>query len=79
VVPEPHPVFGEVVRACVVLRPETEATTEEILEHCRQHLADFKVPARVLFLSELPRNPGGKVIKKELRELPVEDPSSIRG
>ena len=78
-VPEPHYIFGEVVRACLVLRPETEATAEEILEYCRQHLADFKVPARVLFLSELPRNPGGKVIKKELRERSVESPPSIRG
>jgi long-chain acyl-CoA synthetase len=71
VVPEAHHIFGEVVRACLVLRPETEATAEEILEYCRQHLADFKVPARVVFLSELPRNPGGKVIKNQLRELPV--------
>jgi acyl-CoA synthetase (AMP-forming)/AMP-acid ligase II len=71
VVPEPHHIFGEVVRACLVLRPEMEATAEEILEYCRQHLADFKMPARVLFLSALPRNPGGKVIKTQLRELPV--------
>jgi acyl-CoA synthetase (AMP-forming)/AMP-acid ligase II len=71
VVPEPHPIFGEVVRACLVLRPETEATAEEILEYCREHLADFKVPARIIFLSELPRNPGGKVIKTQLKELPV--------
>jgi acyl-CoA synthetase (AMP-forming)/AMP-acid ligase II len=71
VVPEVHPIFGEVVRACIVLRPETEATAEEIREYCRQHLADFKVPARIVFLSELPRNPGGKVIKTRLKELPV--------
>jgi long-chain acyl-CoA synthetase len=71
VVPEPHHIFGEVVRACLVLRPERETSTEEILEYCRQHLADFKVPARIIFLSELPRNPGGKVIKTQLRELPV--------
>jgi acyl-CoA synthetase (AMP-forming)/AMP-acid ligase II len=69
VVPEPHPIFGEVVRACVVLRPETEATQEEIIEYCRKNLADFKVPARVVFLNELPRNPGGKVIKGRLRDL----------
>ncbi len=79
VVPEAHPIFGEVVRACVVLRPETEATVEEILEYCRQHLADFKVPARVLFMPELPRNPGGKVIKKKLRDRPVENPSGTHG
>ena len=73
VVPEPHHIFGEVVRACLVLRPETEATVEEILEYCRQHLADFKVPARVVFLPELPRNPGGKVVKSQLKALKVEN------
>jgi acyl-CoA synthetase (AMP-forming)/AMP-acid ligase II len=71
VVPEPHHIFGEVVRACVVLRPETEATQEEIIEYCKKNLADFKVPARVVFLTELPRNPGGKVIKGQLRDLKV--------
>ena len=71
VVPEPHHIFGEVVRACVVLRPGASATPEEILDYCRQNLADFKIPARILFLTELPRNPGGKVVKNQLRELPV--------
>ena len=56
-------------RACLVLCPETEATPEEILDYCRQHLADFKVPARIGFLSESPRNPGGKVVKNKLREI----------
>jgi long-chain acyl-CoA synthetase len=71
VVPEPHHIFGEVVRACVVLRPGASANAEEILDYCRQNLADFKIPARILFLTELPRNPGGKVVKNQLRELPA--------
>ena len=71
VVPEPHHILGEVVRACLVLRPETEATAWEIPEYYRQHLADFKIPDRIIFLSELPRNPGGKVIKTQLKELLV--------
>lgn len=69
VVPEPHPIFGEVVKAFVVLRPETEATAEEIIEYCRHNIADYKVPAGVVFLNELPRNPGGKVVKNRLREM----------
>jgi long-chain acyl-CoA synthetase len=69
VVPEPHTIFGEVVKAFVVLRPGEEASPEEIIDYCRQNIADYKVPARVVFLSELPRNPGGKVIKNRLKEM----------
>lgn len=69
VVPEPHTIFGEVVKAFVVLRPGEEASPEEIIDFCRQTIADYKVPARVVFLNELPRNPGGKVIKNRLKEL----------
>jgi len=68
VVPEPHHIFGEVVKAFVVLRPEAVATSEEIIEYCRRTIADYKVPASVVFLDELPRNPGGKVVKNRLRE-----------
>ena len=68
VVPEPHHIFGEVVKAFVVLRPEAVATSEEIIEYCRRNIADYKVPASVVFLDELPRNPGGKVVKNRLRE-----------
>lgn len=69
VVPEPHPIFGEVVKAFVVLRPGEEAAPEEVIDFCRRHIADYKIPARVVFLDELPRNPGGKVIKNRLREM----------
>ncbi len=69
VVPEPHTIFGEVVKAFVVLRPGEEASSEEIIDFCRQTIADYKVPARVVFLNELPRNPGGKVIKNRLKEM----------
>lgn len=69
VVPEPHPIFGEVVKAFVVLRPDTQATPEEIIEFCQRNIADYKVPASVVFLNELPRNPGGKVVKNRLKEI----------
>lgn len=65
----PDEVFGEQVRGAVVLKPGESATEEEIREFCVQRLADYKVPKTILFLDELPRNPGGKVVKAEMREL----------
>jgi len=75
VVPRPHTVFGEVVHAFVVLRPGTQATEDEVIEHCQGTIADFKVPVSVSFLQQLPRNPGGKVLKAKLRDMvPLGDP-----
>jgi len=60
--------WGEVPIAFVVLRDGSTATADELVEHCRGQLAKFKVPKDVLFLDALPRNPSGKVLKRELRE-----------
>jgi long-chain acyl-CoA synthetase len=70
VVAHPDPVFGEVVKAVCVLRPGETATADDIVAFCRGQLAHFKVPALVRFLPELPRNPGGKVVKPKLRDIP---------
>jgi len=67
VVGVPDPVFGEEVKAVVVLRPGAEATSEEIQEFCRRSLARYKIPKFVEFRQSLPRNPAGKVIKRELK------------
>lgn len=64
----PDPVFGEVPRAAVVLRPGVPATEEEIRRFCRERIADYKVPTRVRFLAELPKNPNGKILKRLLAE-----------
>jgi long-chain acyl-CoA synthetase len=65
----PHDVLGEEVGAVVLLRPGEEATQNELQVHCRDRLASFKVPVRVWFWTEeLPRNPAGKVLKRELRD-----------
>jgi long-chain acyl-CoA synthetase len=65
----PHRVLGEEVGAVVVLRPGRTATAEELQAHVRERLAGFKVPTHVWFREEpLPRNPAGKVLKRELRE-----------
>ncbi|MFE9924506.1 long-chain fatty acid--CoA ligase [Streptomyces sp. NPDC005774] len=68
-----HPRWGEVPRAFVVVRPETDCGPEELREFCRERLAKFKVPARFDFVDELPRTPSGKVLKRTLRDLPAKD------
>lgn len=64
----PDPVWGEAVKACVVLREGQEATEQEILDICRQHLAGYKVPKSVDFHRELPHNEAGKIAYGELRK-----------
>ncbi len=59
--------WGEVPVAFVVLRSEVTATADELVQHCRAQLARFKVPRDITFLDALPRNPSGKVLKRELR------------
>jgi len=59
--------WGEVVKAVVVLKPDASATPEELIAHCREHLAHFKCPRSVDVLDALPRNPTGKILKRELR------------
>jgi len=67
VVGRSHERWGEVPVAHVVVRPGSEVSADELIEHCRGQLAKFKVPAAVEFLDALPRNPSGKVLKRELR------------
>ncbi len=69
VVGVPDREWGERVRAFVVLRPGREAGGEELAAHCRKLLAGPKVPRNFVFLDSLPRNPTGKVLKRELREM----------
>jgi acyl-CoA synthetase (AMP-forming)/AMP-acid ligase II len=67
VVGRPDERWGEVPVAFVVLRDGATASSDELVEHCRDQLAKFKVPKAVTFLDALPRNPSGKVLKRELR------------
>jgi long-chain acyl-CoA synthetase len=69
VVGVPHPTLGEEVAAVVVLRPGRVIEAEEISRHVAARLARFEVPTKVFFRSDaLPRNPQGKVLKRELRD-----------
>jgi fatty-acyl-CoA synthase len=67
VVGRPDARWGEVPVAFVALRPGAEATPDALVAHCRAQLARFKVPKEVTFVDALPRNPSGKVLKRELR------------
>jgi long-chain acyl-CoA synthetase len=69
VVGVPDKMMGEKVGAAVVLKPGASAQAGDILQFAKKHLAEFKVPQYLVLRSEtLPRNPGGKILKKQLRE-----------
>jgi acyl-CoA synthetase (AMP-forming)/AMP-acid ligase II len=68
VVGKPDDRWGEVPAAFVVRREGADVTEGELVEMCRGQLAKFKVPKTVAFIDALPRNPSGKVLKRELRE-----------
>lgn len=64
----PHPVWVEAVTAAVVARDAAPVTEADLLAHCRRHLAGYKIPKQVHFLESLPKNPSGKILKRQLRE-----------
>jgi acyl-CoA synthetase (AMP-forming)/AMP-acid ligase II len=68
VIAVPDDAWGEVPKALITLKPQQRCTEAEILEHCRRHLAGFKVPKSVEFLESLPKGGTGKILKKVLRE-----------
>jgi fatty-acyl-CoA synthase len=63
-----HPKWIEAVTAAVVPRPGQSVTREELLEFCRGRLAAFKIPKYVVVADDLPKNPSGKILKRELRQ-----------
>jgi len=63
--------FGARLRAFVVPREGVDLTEDTIKEYVREHLARYKVPREVVFLAELPRNPTGKILKRELRQIEI--------
>lgn len=65
----PHPVLGEEVAAVIVLRPGRVIEAEELSRHAAERIARFEIPTRFFFRSTpLPRNPQGKILKRELRD-----------
>jgi long-chain acyl-CoA synthetase len=70
-VPDQH--WGENVCAAVVLEPGATVTEQAVIDLCRENLAGYKKPKRVVFVDELPRNASGKVLKRDLRTRHTED------
>jgi malonyl-CoA/methylmalonyl-CoA synthetase len=64
----PHPDFGESVVAVLVAASDAAPDSEAVISHCREQLANFKVPKQVHYIDSLPRNAMGKVQKNLLRE-----------
>jgi fatty-acyl-CoA synthase len=64
----PNEKWGEVGKACVVLKPDETATEEELITFMQDNLARYKVPKSVAFLESLPLSGMGKILKRELRE-----------
>jgi acyl-CoA synthetase (AMP-forming)/AMP-acid ligase II len=60
--------WGEVVKAVVVLRQGAQVQAQDIIDFCKERLADFKKPRSVDFVNELPKNSNGKLSRKEVRE-----------
>jgi fatty-acyl-CoA synthase len=69
VIPVPSEKWGEDPLAVIVTKPGAEQDGNSILHHCRQNMAKFKVPARVEFITELPKSGTGKILKRKLREI----------
>lgn len=63
----PDQKWGELINAIVVIKPGASLSAEEVIRYCRGRIPDFKVPHSVEFASMLPRNPSGKILKRELR------------
>jgi acyl-CoA synthetase (AMP-forming)/AMP-acid ligase II len=64
----PDSKWGEAVKAIVVIKSGATADEAELIDWCRQRIAHYKSPRTIDFVTELPRNPSGKLLKRQLRE-----------
>ncbi len=64
----PDPRWVEAVTAVIVRKDGQALSAEEVMAHCSAHMAGFKSPKRVIFTDALPKNPSGKLLKRELRQ-----------
>ena len=79
VIGSPDERLGEVGLAFVISNRDSGLTEQQVIDHCRERLANFKVPRRVEFVDELPRSALGKVLKRELRDSLVTAGSGVAG
>jgi long-chain acyl-CoA synthetase len=73
----PDPVKGEAAKACIVLRPGAATTAESLEAFCRQRLATYKVPHQYEFITDLPKGPSGKILKRVLRDQAAPVPVAV--
>ena len=64
----PDPFWGEEVKSFVVLNSREKCSEQELLEYCNERLAAFKCPKSISFIEEMPKSPGGKIIRRKLLE-----------
>lgn len=64
----PDDKWGEAVKAIVVLKPGENASADDIIKFTRERIAGYKTPKSIDFAQALPRNPSGKILRRELRE-----------
>ncbi len=69
VIGEANEEWGEIVKAVIVLREGQKAGEEEIIQYCKEHLASYKKPKKVVFMQSLPKTPTGKILKRDLRKM----------
>ena len=65
----PDPVYGENVKACIVLRPGATLDAEDVVIFCKERLSSYKAPKIVEFMEVLPKSPTGKILKTDLRKM----------
>lgn len=63
----PHPYWIEAVTAVIVVKDGHTLSEDDVIAHCKAHMAHFKVPKAIVFTEALPKNPSGKLLKRELR------------
>ncbi len=63
----PDEKWGEAVKACVVVKAGQELTEAELIADARTRIAGYKCPKSIDFIEALPRNPSGKILRKDLR------------
>ncbi|MDN6319758.1 MAG: hypothetical protein L0J77_08325 [Marinobacter sp.] len=64
----PHDRWGEAITANVILLPDATATTDELIDYCKENIAGFKVPKAIMIVEEFPRTGTGKIQKHLIRK-----------
>ena len=64
----PDPFWVEKVHAVIVLKKQQQVLEQGIIDFCKKHTANYKVPKSVEFVGELPKNPQGKILKRKIKK-----------